>query len=90
MTERRVPLRRCVGCGQMLPKPGLVRIVRPDGGACAIDPTGKAAGRGAYVCRKVDCVARAAKQRGFERSYKGAFPKDIYAALPREVTADEA
>jgi len=82
MSTRKVPLRKCVGCGQMKPKSELVRVVRaPESSAYAIDPTGKQAGRGAYVCAEPECIAKAQKQKGFERSYKSGSPKEIYSQL---------
>ena len=77
-----VPLRKCVGCGQMKPKAELVRVVRaPEGDTYVVDPTGKKPGRGAYVCENPDCIAKAQKQRGFERSYKSGAPKEIYSQI---------
>jgi len=65
----------------MKAKAELVRIVRAPGGGFEIDHTGKRAGRGAYVCALAACAAKAQKSKGFERSYKGGFPKEIYAQL---------
>jgi len=82
MSKGKSPLRKCVGCSQMKPKPELVRVVRlPDDSGYAIDSTGKQPGRGAYVCATPDCIAKAQKQKGFERSYKSGSPKEIYSQL---------
>ena len=90
MNTRKTPLRRCVGCGQMKTKPELVRIVRSPDGTYGIDTSGKRPGRGAYVCAKPACYAAAAKQKGFERSYKSGFPKELYAMLSDEVNRDDS
>jgi len=81
MSARKIPLRKCVGCGQMKPKAELVRVVRTTEGGCGIDPTGKQQGRGAYVCANPECTSKAQKQKGFERSYKSGFSKEVYSQL---------
>jgi predicted RNA-binding protein YlxR (DUF448 family) len=53
--NRHIPLRSCAACGQRSPKRELVRIVRTQDGAVEVDPTGKKAGRGGYLCPKADC-----------------------------------
>ena len=75
------PLRRCAGCRGMFDKKTLVRVVRDAGGAFAADPSGKAAGRGAYVCRSQKCLNAAQKSRGFERSFKAQVPRELYEHL---------
>lgn len=66
---RKVPMRMCVGCREMKPKRELIRVVRaPEGGGVSLDPTGKKAGRGAYVCRSAECLRRALKQRQLDRA----------------------
>ena len=68
---RHTPLRSCVVCRQPSDKKTLLRVVRApekDGGGVAADPTGKANGRGAYVCASAECIDKAIKQKRFERS----------------------
>jgi len=77
---KKTPLRRCTGCGQMMPKPELIRVVRDDG-EVVIDLTNKKRGRGAYVCRDEECLNKAAKNRGIERSLKTSVPKEVHEAL---------
>jgi hypothetical protein len=85
MKARRRPIRTCVACRSSDEKSGLVRVVRkPDGGVC-IDPTGKQPGRGAYLCRKQECVAAAAKRKGLERALGTAVPADLIEELNRVV-----
>ena len=76
------PLRRCVGCGNMLPKNELLRVVRI-AGQIHPDPSGKAQGRGAYVCRNSQCLGNAQKRRGLERSFKGIVTRDTYEELQK-------
>lgn len=60
---KRTPMRMCVGCREMKPKKELIRIVTPRDGETQLDPTGKANGRGAYVCKDTACMERAAKNK---------------------------
>jgi len=62
----------------MIDKKQLVRIVRTPEGAFKLDESGKAAGRGAYLCKTADCLAKAAKSKAFERSFKSKVPQEIY------------
>ena len=85
MKTRKVPLRKCIGCGDMKNKNELVRIVHGQDGGFSVDMTGKKAGRGAYVCANAACLSRAVKGKGLERSFKSPVPKDIYESLKREL-----
>ncbi|MCI5836530.1 MAG: YlxR family protein [Veillonellaceae bacterium] len=81
MKVRKVPLRRCIGCNEQKDKRELVRIVANAAGGIFKDETGKAPGRGAYVCRSRECLEKAYKSRGLERSLKRAVPKEVYESL---------
>ena len=61
--ERKLPLRKCSGCGEMKAKTELVRVVRSPEGELSMDLTGRKAGRGAYVCRNIDCAPPASARR---------------------------
>ena len=65
---KKLPMRMGVGCREMKPKRALIRVVRSQDGNVTVDFTGKAAGRGAYVCRSVECLERAIKTRGLDRA----------------------
>ncbi len=73
--------RTCVGCGEESPKRGLLRIVRSPDGLIFYDPTGRAAGRGAYVCKSVDCVRLAKKKKSLSRSLKSPIDDKLYSQL---------
>jgi len=75
------PQRRCVGCRQMLDKKELLRVVKSPNGEFVIDETGKAAGRGAYICKGEGCVKALVKGRGLDRSFKGKVPVEIYEEI---------
>ena len=51
MTQKKIPMRQCIGCGEMFPKRELIRVVKPKEGDVSLDMTGKLPGRGAYICR---------------------------------------
>ena len=78
---RHVPLRSCVSCRATSDKRCLLRVVRAPNGLVSVDPTGKANGRGAYVCAAAACVAQARKQRKLERSLGTDVPPDVYERL---------
>ena len=88
-TEKRVPQRKCVGCGEMIGKKGAVRVVRDKDGGFSVDPTGKKSGRGAYICNDMKCLEQARKGRKLERSFKCQVPAEIYDALEKELTENK-
>lgn len=88
-TEKRVPQRKCVGCGEMIGKKGAIRIVRDKDGNFSVDPTGKKAGRGAYICSDMNCLEQARRGKKLERSFKCRVPEEIYDDLEKELTANK-
>lgn len=89
MIKKKVPLRKCTGCQQMKEKKELIRVVRTDENQYYIDLTGKMSGRGAYICKSIECFEKAFKSKGLERSFKATIPKDIYEKLKIELILDE-
>ena len=85
MAERKIPLRKCVGCGEMKDKRSLVRIVRSKEGAVSVDLTGKMPGRGAYICKSADCLKSAQKAKRLERSFSAKIEPEIYERLEKEL-----
>ena len=83
------PLRKCSGCGEMKPKGELVRVVRSPEGELSMDLTGRKAGRGAYVCRNIDCLRVARKAKRLERAFTCAIPSEIYDRLEEELMQGE-
>lgn len=81
LKQRKVPLRKCVGCHEMKPKKELVRVVKSPQGAISLDRTGKSPGRGAYVCPDMECLKKAQKSRGLERALETAIAPAVYEAL---------
>ncbi len=86
MQNKKVPLRKCMGCGEMKSKKELVRVVKNKEGEISLDLTGKKAGRGAYVCPTLSCLQKARKSRGFERALSCRIPDEIYDRMEQELS----
>ena len=82
---KKIPPRQCVGCREMKDKKSLIRVVRSPEGEISLDFVGKKPGRGAYVCRDVECLKRARKSRALERAFETAIPAEVYDAMEREM-----
>lgn len=85
MQQRKIPMRKCIGCNEMKPKKELVRIVRSPEGEISVDLTGKKSGRGAYVCRSRDCLATAKKAKRIERAFECSISDEVYLRLETEI-----
>ena len=83
-TEKKVPMRKCVGCGEMKSKKEMMRVLKTAENEIVLDTTGRKNGRGAYLCFSKECLQDAEKNRGLERSLKMAIPKEVYESLERE------
>ena len=85
MKPRKIPMRMCVGCREMKPKMTLLRVVKPQDGDAHIDRTGKAPGRGAYVCDDPECLKKARKSRALERALECAIEAQVFEALEAQM-----
>lgn len=85
MGTKKVPLRQCVGCGEMKSKREMIRILKTEHEGIVVDATGRKNGRGAYICPSPECLKKAVKSRGLDRSFKMAVPKDVYETLEKEM-----
>ena len=81
MKQKKTPMRMCLGCREMKPKPELIRVVRAPDGTVSLDPVGKKPGRGAYVCRDAQCLSRAIRQKQLERQLEVPLGEETAAAL---------
>ncbi len=82
---KKVPLRKCTGCQEMKSKKEMMRILRTAEGEIVLDTTGRKNGRGAYVCRSMECFEKAVKSKGLERSLKCRVPEEAYGSLKKEI-----
>lgn len=80
-TEKKQPLRKCLGCNEMKDKRSLLRVVRDKDGNVFFDVTGKASGRGAYICKSIECFRKCRKSGRFEKSFKVKIDDNIYNEL---------
>ena len=87
MSMKKVPLRQCIGCGEMKSKKELIRVIKTADEEILLDATGRKNGRGAYLCPSMECMKKAVKSKGLERSFKMAIPKEVYDALDKEMDA---
>ncbi len=85
MSTKKIPLRQCIGCGEMRNKKEMVRILKTSEDEILLDATGRKNGRGAYICPSAECFKKAVKSKGLERSFKMAIPKEVYEALEKEM-----
>lgn len=83
--KSRQPQRTCVGCGVTKDKKELIRIVRTPEGEFTVDTTGRKNGRGAYLCRDANCLEKAFRTHGLERSFRTAIPEDAENRLRKEL-----
>lgn len=81
---KKIPMRRCIGCGEMKSKNTLLRILRTAEGEFTLDTTGRKNGRGAYLCFSRECLQKAVKTKGLERSFQMKIPAEIYERLEKE------
>ena len=85
MSMKKIPQRQCIGCGEMKGKKEMIRVIKTAEGEILLDATGRKNGRGAYLCPSEECLKKAIKNKGLERSFKMAIPKEIYDSLEKEM-----
>lgn len=87
--KRKLPERKCLGCGESKPKTELARVVRAPDGSVSLDLTGRKSGRGAYVCRSVECLKKCRRAKRIERSLEVEIPEEVWDALEKELAGNE-
>lgn len=90
MKTKKIPSRICVGCREAKEKRSMVRIVKTTENEICLDETGRKNGRGAYLCKSMECLQRALQSKGLERSLKSPIPKEVVNLLKEEMSAVEA
>ncbi|MBO5292635.1 MAG: YlxR family protein [Lachnospiraceae bacterium] len=85
---KKIPMRQCVGCGEMKSKKEMMRVLKTADGEIVLDTTGRKNGRGAYLCFSEECLKKARKNHGLERSFKVSIPQEVYDRLEREYRED--
>lgn len=89
MKVKKIPQRMCTGCMQMKPKKELIRIVKNKDNEVSIDMTGKKPGRGAYICKDIECLEKAVKQKRLEKNLERKIDDDLYAKLKDEIINEQ-
>ena len=85
MSTKKIPLRQCIGCGEIKSKKEMIRILKTETEGFVLDSTGRKNGRGAYLCPSSQCLAKAVKNRGLDRSFKMQVPREAYESLEKEM-----
>lgn len=89
MSERKIPMRRCMGCREHKPKRELCRVVRSPEGEVSLDIAGKKPGRGVYVCMNAACFARVRKARALEKALSAAISDAVYEQIQALMEGNE-
>ena len=85
MENKKIPMRQGVGCGEMKAKKELIRVIKTEE-EVLLDTTGRKNGRGAYICANPECLKKARKSKGLERSLKASIPDEVYENLEKEMS----
>lgn len=88
MAVRKIPLRKCTGCNTMKEKRELVRVVRSKDGEVSLDLVGKKPGRGAYICKDINCLKLARKAKRIERALDCEISPELYDMMEKEIEND--
>ena len=86
---KKIPMRQCVGCNEMKSKKEMMRVLKSTDGSIVLDMTGRKNGRGAYLCTNRECLVKARKNKGLERSFKMSIPCEVYENLEKEFEEGE-
>lgn len=86
--QKKIPLRTCISCREQKNKNDLVRVIRTPDGTVLLDKTGKANGRGAYICNSKSCFEKAVKRNMFNNSLNVSYPADVYEEMIKEIDFD--
>lgn len=90
MKTKKIPMRLCIGCGEMKPKKDLIRVLKDAEGTIQLDFTGKKSGRGAYLCKTMECFAAARKGHRLERSFGCRVSEEIYEEMKHALQTELA
>ena len=83
--QKKIPQRQCMGCRERKAKKELIRVVRGVDGTVSLDFSGKAPGRGAYLCSSAECLKKAIRSKALDRSLETQIPQEVYDRLEKEM-----
>ena len=81
--QKKIPMRKCIGCNEQKTKKELVRFVRSPEGDISLDLIGKKSGRGAYICPDAGCLKKARKSKRLDRIFEVSVPENVYDEAER-------
>ncbi len=81
MRKKKIPLRKCIACGESKPKKELIRIVKNNENEVSVDLSGKANGRGAYICSTMECFEGAYKNKKIQRALETEITEEVFNKL---------
>lgn len=87
--KKNIPLRMCIACREMKPKGEMTRVVRNADGEIKLDPTGKAPGRGAYVCNGEDCLKKLQSKKLLHKTFSADVSADVYQGVEEEKSGEK-
>ena len=85
---KKIPTRRCTGCGEHFPKISLIRVLKSPEGEISLDLTGRKNGRGSYICKSIDCFEKAVKRKSFERAFGMKIPEETVQNIMKELESE--
>ena len=83
--QKKIPQRQCMGCRERKDKRDMIRVVRAPSGTVSLDFSGKAQGRGAYICPNTECLKKALRSKSLDRSLEVTIPEEVYERLEKEM-----
>ncbi|WP_300410561.1 YlxR family protein [Lagierella sp.] len=89
MKTKKIPMRKCVACGNNKPKGDLLRIVKNKEEGIIIDPSGKKNGRGAYICKDINCLEKAIKNKKICHALNTEISEETYKEISNYVMEDK-
>ncbi|MCL2813070.1 MAG: YlxR family protein [Oscillospiraceae bacterium] len=87
---KRIPQRKCLGCGASKNKNELIRVVRSPENEISIDLKGKKSGRGAYICHDVNCLKKAVKAKRFDKNLEVKISDEILESLTEQIKTENS
>ena len=90
MKQKKLPMRMCLACREMKPKKELIRVVKNKENEISVDLKGKKPGRGAYICRNIECFDKAKKEKRFEKEFCTQISEEVYNILKQQMEEENA
>ena len=86
---KNIPMRMCIACREMKPKQEMTRVVRNAEGEISLDPTGKAPGRGAYICNDAECLKKLNDKKLLHKAFAASVAPEVYREIEEETLGEQ-